>query len=310
MGSWNETCFISKLPIVYGEPIVMILLRGWKEVTHDYAPEQFDVDTIWSPLGLPIYGTYDGCGGIEDIDNEKEVAQYLSTVPFETEYNEAPTEVTTDNLIHFLNCAVVDSYTCTDTTYKGEELQYDIKSIIIKRSLYDLLLNHFGNRKIYKIDDNYHRVETDKTIHTALDERLSKAFDAIAAKLKEGADYDETITWWMAIAAHGLPYVEGSELHTKNSTIEYLAKQYYETHDATTLDHLKEIIIFRWILITLRLGYGTYSGRNNQSEERLIHRVVAQFILDEVQRYIEQCRDEDNDNCSDELLLSDIPEFL
>jgi hypothetical protein len=68
MGSWNETCAISNLPILAGDDIKLLLLKRSPYINDmgEYngvsnATEQF------IPILSPINGKYDDYGGIEDI---------------------------------------------------------------------------------------------------------------------------------------------------------------------------------------------------------------------------------------------------
>ncbi len=68
MGSWNATCGITQVPILYKEPVALIFLvqTRWPqpraEGTH-YATDH------WAPLGAPLYGTYDDYGQVEFSDH-------------------------------------------------------------------------------------------------------------------------------------------------------------------------------------------------------------------------------------------------
>jgi len=60
MGCWNETCALSSLPIQEGEEIVLVLLRE---------PCLPDFHNLYKPIFLPIIGTYNNYGGIENIQD-------------------------------------------------------------------------------------------------------------------------------------------------------------------------------------------------------------------------------------------------
>ena len=76
MGCWNETCYVSKLPIYSGEEVVLILLRK-NDVNHEELPHTSYVYEKYVPFGLPIYGKYDDYGNIEEITNAGDVIEYL-----------------------------------------------------------------------------------------------------------------------------------------------------------------------------------------------------------------------------------------
>lgn len=76
MGCWNETCGITQLPICYRDKVRMILIvkseldtRVNSNVCYHYTTD------LWMPFGLPLKGTYDEYGGLENI--EKDIASDL-----------------------------------------------------------------------------------------------------------------------------------------------------------------------------------------------------------------------------------------
>src|SRR5271170_5879286 len=68
MGCWNETCGISQMPIEGGDKVRMFLIveNEWagEAVAHSYSTD------LWKTLGLPLRGTYDEYGRIENIEED------------------------------------------------------------------------------------------------------------------------------------------------------------------------------------------------------------------------------------------------
>lgn len=67
MGCWNETCGITQMPICAGDPVRMFLIvesEHWHEAALHYSTD------LWKPFGLPLKGTYDEYGGIENIEED------------------------------------------------------------------------------------------------------------------------------------------------------------------------------------------------------------------------------------------------
>lgn len=68
MGCWNETCGITQMPIEGGDKVRMFLLveaEHWDEGGALY----YSTD-LWKPFGLPLKGTYDEYGRIENIEED------------------------------------------------------------------------------------------------------------------------------------------------------------------------------------------------------------------------------------------------
>lgn len=68
MGCWNETCGISQMPICAGDKVRMFLIvsNGYEQYDdcHSYTTD------LWRPFGLPLKGTYDEYGGIENLEED------------------------------------------------------------------------------------------------------------------------------------------------------------------------------------------------------------------------------------------------
>lgn len=69
MGSWNATCGITQLPITEGARVVLfpLVIKQQDFMARDALTGSASVgnDLIAQPVALPIYGTYDGGGGVD-----------------------------------------------------------------------------------------------------------------------------------------------------------------------------------------------------------------------------------------------------
>lgn len=72
MEKWIESDMLSGLPIQYGDPIVAFLVAECRHRV-GYSDRSSFPDEKWQPISMPIRGTYDGYGGIENIENYKEL---------------------------------------------------------------------------------------------------------------------------------------------------------------------------------------------------------------------------------------------
>jgi hypothetical protein len=78
MGCWSETCGITGLPITVGNPCVAFLLVRSELHEHQISPSGYCyADDLWSPLELPVFGTYDDYGGLENIREDNNVRRLL-----------------------------------------------------------------------------------------------------------------------------------------------------------------------------------------------------------------------------------------
>ena len=81
MGSWDFTCAISHLPILWEEPVRYFFIR---EPKYDNDSR----DTGWEPIGLPLKGIYDGNSGVTEVEQTGQVkllvevmARFASPMP-------------------------------------------------------------------------------------------------------------------------------------------------------------------------------------------------------------------------------------
>ena len=69
MGCWNETCGITNLPILSGQPVRLFFLAGKIQPNEGHAGF-CNPNTHWTPRFLAIRGTYDDYGSLEDIHED------------------------------------------------------------------------------------------------------------------------------------------------------------------------------------------------------------------------------------------------
>ena len=63
MGCWNATCFLTRLPILYHEPVKLVLVARREPDRQNTV----HADGVYAPVALPLDGLYDDYGGIEDV---------------------------------------------------------------------------------------------------------------------------------------------------------------------------------------------------------------------------------------------------
>jgi len=115
MGCWNETCGLSGLAIGYGESVALVVTRRFTQ----YPPDFRFPDSIFEPVGFPVYGTYDDYGSVEDVENESQVIEAFGGEP--------------DVLKHI---------------ERGEFLEnsYAYSQLMFKRDIFDQVVEAVGNQ--------------------------------------------------------------------------------------------------------------------------------------------------------------------
>lgn len=80
MGCWNETCMLTNLPILIGNPTVILFLQ------QNYTPHAgCHPDGYFRPVSLPIEGLYDDYGRLEGIKRNPVALRLLAETEFYTE---------------------------------------------------------------------------------------------------------------------------------------------------------------------------------------------------------------------------------
>ena len=83
MGTWNGTCGVTQLPITEGTRVaaipLMVKLQDFSGHSTLSGSGVVANNRIAQPIGLPVFGTYDDCGGVA-IDRRDSGHQYLRTM--------------------------------------------------------------------------------------------------------------------------------------------------------------------------------------------------------------------------------------
>lgn len=66
MQAWNETCFLTRLPILEDERVKLILIAPKRE-THT---SKSCADGFYGPVSLPLTGIYDGHGNVKSLEKD------------------------------------------------------------------------------------------------------------------------------------------------------------------------------------------------------------------------------------------------
>lgn len=76
MGSWNGTCGVSQLPIMYGDDVAIFLMKKNKYNREDYMGCVHS-DNFYEPVSPAIFGRYDDYGRVTDVIADKRVISGL-----------------------------------------------------------------------------------------------------------------------------------------------------------------------------------------------------------------------------------------
>lgn len=103
MGSWNETCGVTQLPILWKDKVRLFILIP--SMSNDQSSTTCHPEDRFVPFALPVLGTYDDYGGIEDVvqDWNTKLIEKWARTSFVSEPDALGKTLpidTTENLVH------------------------------------------------------------------------------------------------------------------------------------------------------------------------------------------------------------------
>jgi len=293
MGSWNETCALTNLPIKEGERAVWIPL-----ISNGYGTEETTYCEAWhlfKQAGFVFRGTYNDYGALENIDDTPQAR--LTLEYFKNQISEDAIELVSKGV---------------KNDYKLDTLEDLVK--IIEREY----LAHLNPIQI--IGARYKRNYGQMMIH-------EKAYDAVLENMKERCGYGDTkptavyleqrIRDWLSIP---IPYEKDSVDYSQTIFLKVL-KDYGENrfisklHDSLDDAHfyllrifedkledlipaLVDTIMFCDALGLLRKMYAPQCGKGGQGNEMYLHKLLCYFVTEHINDAFNEF-EEDEENITD-----------
>ena len=297
MGCWNGTCAITQLPIVYEDEVVLIpLLSTGGICSHGIT---YNATDKFIPLCLPIMGTYNDYGGIENIEISEANCEYLKKLQFfEIDENERLTE---DKLIQAFKESNMKSYDyvlsklpeqyklnkieITDIQEFFDDFIYNegflVKNtswksvysntnyIMMHKGLYIQLLNEMNSRVPYGQTKSIRELWKEKILKEISEQ------NKILSLNNEDIKKIKMDSYKLQSMAKQLGIVEFS---CDALCYDYFLNKLSEKYDEETMNSLLDLIMFTKILNLLRKGYLCITGLGHQGNELQMHLIVADFI--------------------------------
>ena len=286
MGCWYSTCHMSNLPILGGEKVVAILLAPKRsfECVSASSPDDY-----YSVIGSPIVGEYDEYGRLENITMSATMEAYLKTfsegyVYTQADHSYSNSDETREyekyawlNIETFINDWL--SYDLYVDCHDGKGL---LQHVFVHKELYDNLIENvskripYGEAKTYGelLDD---KIERNLYFITKKNESYRKMLRDISSNKvseEELSSFDY--------------YRLSSEVHQINDwrwrSMDDFAKVYARTKDNNIIAEIRNYILWREVMLLSRKGYLCTSGRGSQSQEMMMHKLIAEFTLKKCQK--------------------------
>jgi len=280
MGCWNETCFLTHLPIFHGERAVFIPLY------QKYAmPGAHYVNDSFLFAGTPMTGEYNDYGIIEPV--EKSESADITTVFFKEDIeNDAITlqkktsseqdDITdVDSLVRAIERGRLICNKPQKIRWgEGEDdvLQkggYGFNHILIHEKAYQLVIEDMGNRIPYDKPHNM-RFYMERELKEHIPEEVKKArevgFPLLGRKCKFLGEYFYKGERW-------------AEAVTDGAASDLIAK-------------LTELHLFSVALSYMRRQLMPTSGRGSQCQEMSLHLKLADFAKEKAKARVKSIRED------------------
>lgn len=275
MGSWDETCGLSNLPIRCGERIICIPLKQ----NFSFSDEGIYPDGRFRPFAFPIRGIYDDYGDISEITFSAIYSEFLKDKSFYKKNDMSSyKELVFDSVEDFI------SELCDGNLYTEEKVfafneqnlpTHEIKKVLLTKmfiheSLYNILCTEMGSRIPYK---------------------NIKTFEELYREKIEGAliEYSENILYTPFNYYFSISNEIGENM--ANIVAYYFRENRISLKDA--VDVIFSQYVFYIVLLYMRKGYLSYSGRGSQTNEYYLHKLMAQWIIDKCKNVEDEFSPED-----------------
>lgn len=297
MGSWDETCALSNLPICPGDKVVGIILR---ESPYSSVGEVCYISDNLLPSSFLFRGVYDDYGSLTDINKDKIlellVNQKVYTQEKDAENNSIFVEKQYSDIFDFLE-AVYGEGVYVEVTYlefKNDTYEKKVKytplmMMFMHAELFDVLIESISSRKVYNKQTNWKEENT---------QRVVKGWDKFLKVYKKMPNF---------CTVNFSNYVRLSNNLGFNIT-DFIASYIVNEEEFSNLflQKVVELTTFELVLSLLRSGYLTYTGRGSQNQERYLHKIKAEWVLkhynDKMNEYQEDNIDVVDDTAMQETL--------
>ncbi len=314
MGCWNETCYITNLPIFSGDPIVVIPLMKIREGREN--PHPCEVADNYMPIAFPIFGKYNDYGGIEDATTSSENANHIYSMVFFTknyerdDYEPVLVESCLDDFVNQVFCSPNTVYVEVKNNYFFPDGKAPVTFMMMHREIYMQVLQEVGGRFPYQRNmdllstlKKYYRNKYDAIIQHDLFP-LHKC-DSVALKEEELDKFriinrinrirqmsDEIFAH--AFCFHKTIWNDMSECIIDNPNCV----------DSIICD-VANLTVFAKALSYMRKGFLTNIGRGSQDCETRLHVIVSKFVCEHVREYAEEAESADVDGIAEAVYFYD-----
>ena len=307
MGYWLQTCTISNLPIKYEDKIIIFPLMLIKPNINEFT---YNINDKYCPFSIPIIGRYNDYGGIENVENEKEVISFLKTLKFFIK-----NEDDFDEIEFYTSEEFFDTILEQNLYIQINENKYKISYMMIHYDLYLDLLNEISFRKVNNINYRslisekiYNKVKiirnnpksnkTKEQILSELSNLTKDMFDNLTEEQKNSI-YNDLLSIFCSLKIQ--------KNHLTSFIYDKLIEIYIENDDTIIFNYILDMLMFEKALELSRKGYLVTTGLGHQGIELKLHLIISKFVDNYISNYIEKQKE---NNLTDEEIKDTLKEEI
>ena len=315
MGCWNETCAITQMPIHSGDPVVLVFLAKVDQTDQNHGGFCYS-NTIWAPKFLPVFGSYDDYGGIEDVQENwntqyivQQLAQELAQVRLTRPSNKADEESDkTEQLdLHDFSIEDVISQIHEDRIWvPGVRGLLPMGWCMMHRWVWDHMTRIMERdwRDNLTLDQVVQHGETyyEAMLHRHAEVNAIEDKTAMAVLFKYSrrgmVDWDNSFSV-LSESAHQLDgYYTGSGVRDYDDLLWQLAEQQIPVQDASVREVIQLIsqhLIFVNNMSVLRKFWSPQSGKGSQGTAYKSHLALHELCVSKIKEVIREYEDDEED---------------
>jgi len=304
MGSFNETCGISQLPISYGDKVRVFILADTSKLHYRQGNGGYcNSDDRWTPYGLSFVGKYNDYGSVEKVKNT-----YTSKLLFnniisniDQNYNEeecCPLDLTDPNLgwtdivdsisqeeIKMKNCTLGVMFVLEDIY----QAMISMNKIIVCRDKGGWAYEKLNNFLDLDMGNYLNKIKDDVARKRDLEEKIAKlekegnstAIEILELKIKVDQALEEMIDDYSSIIESTINnYKSRHFLLYKKALMDLIGSGKYLNDKNIQLicSQLKEHVQFCQSLDSLRKGWMPQFGKGSQDCNYEAHLILTSAI--------------------------------
>lgn len=279
MGCWYSTCFMSNLPIMPGDDIAIFILAP--NYPYERTGMTCHPTDKYVPLGFPIFAEYDDDVRVRNVREINEymsrylhefVPAYVKTGSVLVHDVDGDVEVPSfekyewDDIEDFVRNVANQELYVNDRNGKKEKLEH----VMVHTDLYNALIKNMAHRIPYDCTETYEDLVHTKVVKTI---EWLKEDDDLRAFAREKYGIDNPIIFRR--------FSDRVHVETFNRwhSLDKLVNYYLETEDGCIIDDVVRYIMWAQVMDLSRRGYHCLTGAGSQSQEMMVQRVIAEYII-------------------------------